>query len=73
MMTLLYLALLVASLAALGRYTTPSAERLPCHSWTLRDLAANTLRGIRVSSELSEGQRRLWDRLDERPPRYQRP
>lgn len=73
MMTLLYLVLLVGTFAALGRYTVPSAERLPCHTWTLRDLAANTIRGIRVSAELSEGQRRLWDHFDERHARNRRP
>lgn len=45
MFSVLFFALLVVSLAAIGRVITPRRERLPVRQWTVRDLVANTLRG----------------------------
>lgn len=45
MLTILFLSLLLLHLAALGRSTSPPAERLPWRNWTMRDLLCNALRG----------------------------
>lgn len=48
MVSLLFIVLLIAALAAIGRHVTPRRERLPLRQWSARDLAANTTRGVRV-------------------------
>lgn len=73
MATLLLLLLLTAFFAALGRSAIPRDERLPWWTWTLRDLTANVVRGIRVLADVGERQRWLWDRyLDESQPWHRR-
>lgn len=51
--TILFVAVLVAFMAALGRAATPRHERIPWTSWTARDLGANVLLGIRRFAEFS--------------------
>jgi hypothetical protein len=52
--TVCFVALLVAFFAALGRSTTPRAERVPWTRWTVRDLLANVVLGGRRLLELHE-------------------
>lgn len=67
MTTVLLFLTLTAFLAALGRSTTPTAERLPLRTWTWRDLLGNIFHGVRRLSELGEGQLRVWAYLEGRP------
>ena len=69
MTTVLLFLTLTAFLAALGRSTTPTAERLPLRTWTWRDLLGNIFHGARRLSGLGEGQLRVWAYLDGRPYR----
>lgn len=59
---LLFVVLVVAFLAALGRNGVPRAERIPVWSWGFRDLAANLALGARVMGSLSARHADLVDR-----------
>ena len=52
--TLAFVIAVVWLFAALGRGSTPPAERVPWTRWTPRDLLANVLRGGRRLLELDE-------------------
>ena len=45
---LVFLVLLLAFFAILGRSSMPRIERVPLLSWGFRDLAANLVLGVRV-------------------------
>lgn len=73
MATLLFLLILTVVIAALGRSAIPGDERLPLPRWTLRDLAANVVRGGRVLGQRHQRQCRLWDGyLDDLQPWHRR-
>lgn len=40
----------IAYFAAAGRQAVPSAERVPLRDWTWRDLLANFLQGLNLST-----------------------
>ncbi len=61
LLTLCFVATLVAFFAALGRGSVPREERVPWTQWTARDVAANVVLG---------GRRLL--QLDQRNPRSRR-
>lgn len=52
--TALYIVLVLAFFAFLGRGTTPPAERLPWTRWTARDVLGNAALGCRRLVELHE-------------------
>lgn len=71
MVSLLFIVLLVAALAAIGRHITPRRERLPVLRWSASDLASNTVGGARFLLTCSH---RLESLLtDSRLPRRPRP
>ncbi|MFI7483952.1 hypothetical protein ACH9EU_16225 [Kocuria sp. M1R5S2] len=47
----LFVLILIAVLAGVGRFSVPPRERVALRRWTLRDLGANVLRGITVLGE----------------------
>lgn len=61
--TVLFLALLVVVLAALGRASTPPAERLPWFDWIVRDLFADVVAGLRAVSAGSSRRQALWEAM----------
>ncbi len=69
--TVLFLLMITAFFAALGRSATPPAERVPWWTWTGRDVVANVVNGFRVLDALDEPRRRRWEaRLDELQSRH---
>lgn len=65
MLTILFLSLLLLHLAALGRSTIPPAERLPWRTWTMRDLSANTLRGVQFMLNIRTPLQHALDAYDQ--------
>lgn len=59
--TVLFLVVLTAVFAALGRAATPARERLPWTRWSAGELATNVVRGVRVLLEPSPRQRELLE------------
>lgn len=66
MYTLLFVALLIAALAAIGRVVTPRRERLPVRTWSARDVWANAVHGARFLLTCSDHVEALLPQL--RPP-----
>ena len=54
LLTLCFVAVLVAFFAALGRSSVPRAERVPWTRWTARDLLANVVLGGRMLLQLDQ-------------------